>query len=87
MRIAAEHQLVQSGPYRRLRHPIYTAVLGMYVGITLVSGQFHAVLALLAVAAVYWRKLRLEEAALENAFGQAYVAYRRETWALVPPLF
>jgi hypothetical protein len=32
------HQLVRSGPYRFIRHPIYTAMLGMYLGTALVSG-------------------------------------------------
>ncbi|MGH9702188.1 MAG: methyltransferase family protein, partial [Candidatus Acidiferrales bacterium] len=37
VRIAKEHQLVRSGPYRFIRHPIYTGVLGMYCGTALVS--------------------------------------------------
>jgi len=87
VRIATEHRLVRSGPYCRLRHPIYTAVLGMYAGTMLVSGQLHAALALVVVTAAYCRKLRLEEAVLTKTFGDEYAAYRRETWALVPPLF
>jgi protein-S-isoprenylcysteine O-methyltransferase Ste14 len=32
----------------------------------------------------YWRKIRLEDAALKEAFGAEYEAYQRESWALVP---
>ena len=39
-----DHQLVQSGPYRIVRHPIYTAMIGMFVGTALVSGDLHAFL-------------------------------------------
>jgi protein-S-isoprenylcysteine O-methyltransferase Ste14 len=35
----------------------------------------------------YWRKIRLEEANMNVAFGADYEAYRRESWALVPGLF
>ncbi|MBZ5538222.1 MAG: isoprenylcysteine carboxylmethyltransferase family protein [Acidobacteriia bacterium] len=87
VRIAAEHQLVRSGPYRFIRHPIYTAVLGMYCGTALVSGEIHAPVALVMVTLTYWRKIRLEERALGDTFGAEYDAYRRDTWALVPPLY
>ena len=87
VRIAAGHQLIQSGPYRVIRHPIYTALLGMYSGTALVSGEIHAVLAVLLIALAYWRKLRLEEIALASAFGPSFAEYRRHTWALIPYLF
>jgi protein-S-isoprenylcysteine O-methyltransferase Ste14 len=86
VRIAAEHELVRSGPYKHIRHPIYTAILGMYVGTMLVSGEIHALIALAVVTLAYWRKIRMEERALNGVFGEAYEAYRRESWALVPPL-
>ncbi|HYX70777.1 MAG TPA: isoprenylcysteine carboxylmethyltransferase family protein [Terriglobales bacterium] len=87
VRIAAGHQLVRSGPYRFLRHPIYTAVLGMYCGTALVSGEIHALLALALVTLAYWRKIRLEERALAEAFGAEHEAYRRHTWALIPGVY
>ncbi len=87
VRIAAEHQLVRSGPYRFVRHPIYTAVLGMYCGTCLVSGEIHAPIALVVVTLAYLRKIRLEEQALGKTFGADFDAYRRDSWALVPPLF
>ena len=85
--VKLDHRLVQSGPYQVVRHPIYSAILGMFVGTALVSGQFHAMLGVVIVALAYWRKIRLEEANLSNAFGPTYDAYRRDTWALFPGLF
>jgi protein-S-isoprenylcysteine O-methyltransferase Ste14 len=87
VRIATGHQLVRSGPYKTIRHPIYTGVLAMYAGVMLVSGQIHALLAFLIIAAAYWRKLRLEEKVLRANFGPDWDSWRRATWALVPPLF
>ncbi|MGH9732234.1 MAG: methyltransferase family protein [Candidatus Acidiferrales bacterium] len=87
VRIAAEHKLVRSGPYRLVRHPIYTAVLGMYCGTALVSGEIHAPIALAIVILAYWRKIHLEERALREAFGAAHEAYRRESWAWIPGVY
>ena len=87
VRIAEDHELVRSGPYRLVRHPIYTAMLGMSLGTTIVSGQYHSLLGLLIVAIAYWRKIRIEEAALGEAFAAEYDEYRRKSWALVPLIF
>jgi len=87
VRIATGHQLVRSGPYRFVRHPIYTAVLGMYCGTGLVSGEIHAIVAPVIVTLAYWRKIRLEEDALGETFGGEFDAYRRDTWALVPLVY
>lgn len=81
-----DHQLIRSGPYRVIRHPIYTALLGMYLGAAIVVGQFHALLALAIAIIAYWRKIRLEERNLRDIFGPTYDEYCRESWALLPPL-
>jgi len=87
VRIAEDHKLIRSGPYRFVRHPIYTALLGMALGTTIVSGQYHSLLGLLIIAIAYWRKIRIEEAALREAFAAEYDEYRRKSWALVPLIF
>jgi protein-S-isoprenylcysteine O-methyltransferase Ste14 len=82
-----EHQLVRTGPYRFVRHPIYTAILGMSVGTALVSGDLHAFIGVALVGAAYARKIRLEERNLDEVFGSAYDEYRRSTWAILPPIY
>lgn len=85
--ITEEHQLVRSGPYRLIRHPIYTAMFGMFIGTALVSGEIHALLAVALLIFAYWRKIPLEEQTLREHFGDAFESYRRKTWALLPGLF
>jgi protein-S-isoprenylcysteine O-methyltransferase Ste14 len=85
--IKVDHELVQSGPYRWIRHPIYTALLAMYAGTALVSGEWHALLGFALAAFAYWRKIRMEEANLAVAFGAAWGDYRRSTGSLLPGLF
>lgn len=82
--VAVDHQLVRSGPYRVLRHPIYTAVLGMFYGTAIASGTLHALGGAAIMTMAYARKIRLEERNLRNEFGPAYEEYRRATWALIP---
>ncbi len=85
--IKVEHQLIRSGPYRRLRHPIYTGILAMYLGVAVVTGEWLAAIGLTLAVLSYWRKIRLEEANLKVAFGDSYGDYRRDSWALIPGIF
>jgi protein-S-isoprenylcysteine O-methyltransferase Ste14 len=79
-----DHQLVRTGPYRLVRHPIYTAMFGMHVGIALASGEWHALAGVMLLTVAYWRKIRLEERNLQEVFGTQYDVFRRESWRLIP---
>ncbi|HZS07664.1 MAG TPA: isoprenylcysteine carboxylmethyltransferase family protein [Blastocatellia bacterium] len=81
-----DHQLIRTGPYRFVRHPIYSAMLGMFLGTAVVSGELHGLLALVIIAVAYWRKIRIEEQHLRNVFGAEYDDYRKRSWALIPGL-
>lgn len=83
----AEQTLVRAGPYRTVRHPIYAALLGMYAGTTLVSGEVHALLGCAFLVLAYWRKIRLEEQLLADVYGPEYDAYRRDSWRLLPGVY
>ena len=85
--IKSEHQLVRSGPYRFLRHPIYTAMFGMYIGTAIVSAQYNTLVAIALMAIAYGRKIPMEEKALGEAFGPEYDSYRGHSWALIPGLY
>lgn len=82
--ILGNHQLIRSGPYRLVRHPIYTAILGMFVGTAMISGGLYAPLGVVFATVAYWRKIRIEEHYLHQAFGEEYAEYSRITPALIP---
>jgi len=84
---AADQRFVQSGPYRQLRHPIYSGLLGMYLATALISGEVHALAGLVLIAFAYWRKIGLEERHLRKEFGAAYEDYQKTTAALIPGIF
>lgn len=79
-----DHKLIRSGPYQLLRHPIYSGMLGMFLGTAVVSGELHGLLAMLLITVAYWRKIRLEEQSLRAYFGAEYDDYRKKSWALIP---
>ena len=86
VQIMTDHELVTTGPYRLVRHPIYTAILGMAAGTAIVSGQLHGLIGVATMAYAYRRKIRLEEERLADTFGAAWEDYRKRSWALIPGL-
>ncbi len=79
------HQLVTAGPYRWVRHPLYSVGSTAFAALSLIAANgFMGLFVLLAVAAVILVVIPREEAHLERAFGDDYRAYRRRTGALVP---
>ena len=82
--VKERHELIQTGPYSIVRHPIYSGFLLAILGTALVQGQLRSLLAL-PIAALGWGfKLRLEESFMAQQFGNAYLDYKRRVKALVP---
>jgi protein-S-isoprenylcysteine O-methyltransferase Ste14 len=81
-----EHKFVDRGPYRVVRHPIYSGVLLMALGTALSSGRFVAVLGLILLFAGCWMKSRQEELLLMKYFPEEYAGYKRRVKAFVPLL-
>ena len=78
------HELIQSGPYARVRHPIYSGIFLAMLGTALFVGEWRALLGTAIFFVGHWLKARREEALLENQFGPAYEEYRRRTGSLLP---
>jgi len=79
-----DHELICSGPYALVRHPIYTGLLLAIAGTALVEGQWRALLALLLMGISFWRKLRVEERLMRLTFADEYRKYCARTAALIP---
>ncbi|MGW2716502.1 methyltransferase family protein [Streptomyces sp. NPDC001492] len=82
--VQAHHELRTDGPYRLVRHPIYTGLLGLVTGSMLACG-FGVWIALTAVS-IPWllRRVRIEDDLMAGQFGASYDAYRARVPALVP---
>lgn len=84
--VKAGHELIRSGPYAYVRHPIYTGLLLALIGSVLAVGEWRALLGLAFIAAGIVRKLTIEERFMTEQFGEAYTYYRAEVPMLVPLL-
>ncbi len=78
------HELVEQGPYRWVRHPIYTSILLMVLGSVLAAGHIASFIGLLFMVSGLWIKLRQEEALMLRHFPAQYAAYRSRVKALIP---
>ncbi len=75
------HELIRTGPYRFVRHPIYTGLLVMCLGTAVGTGKLRCWLGILVVAVGFWIKLNQEERLLLRHFPEAYPAYRKQVKA------
>jgi protein-S-isoprenylcysteine O-methyltransferase Ste14 len=82
--IKIDHELIRSGPYRIVRHPIYTGILLGMLGVAIGLGEIRGLVALVLFVVAFEIKLHREEAWLTQQFGAAYRAYRHDVKGLVP---
>jgi len=86
--IEPDHELIERGPFRMVRHPSYTGVLLAFVGLALTLGNWAALLAILVpIGAAFIHRMNVEESALSGALGPQYTDYMRRTNRLVPFLY
>jgi protein-S-isoprenylcysteine O-methyltransferase Ste14 len=81
------HQLVRSGPYARIRHPIYSGLLLALLGTALTAETYGALAVLAIVSAGISFKAKREEKLLAGEFGAEFEEHRRHTGFLFPRLF
>lgn len=86
--VEKDHDVVERGPFRLVRHPSYTGVLLAFFGWALTLGNWGAMLVvLIPIFAVFMHRMKVEEQALQGALGDKYVAYMRRTKRLVPGIY
>jgi protein-S-isoprenylcysteine O-methyltransferase Ste14 len=79
-----DHELIRTGAYRFVRHPIYTGILTMCLGSAIEDGQLRGALAFVLMLAAFLIKSRREERLLVQHFPADYPAYKRDVKALIP---
>lgn len=86
--IEKDHELVERGPFRVVRHPSYTGVLLAFVGLALSLRNWAALLViLLPIGAAFIHRMNVEEDALSRALGPRYADYMKRTKRLVPLVY
>jgi protein-S-isoprenylcysteine O-methyltransferase Ste14 len=85
--VKEDHTLVRSGPYRIVRHPIYSGILLGMLGSALQRGEVRSFVCVAICGFSFWLKTRAEEQFMVQTFGEEYLQYRHKVKALAPFLF
>jgi protein-S-isoprenylcysteine O-methyltransferase Ste14 len=82
--VKEDHQLMRTGPYAIVRHPIYAGLLLGLLGTAIEIGEVRGLIGV-ALATIAWRtKWSIEERFMTEQFGAEYTSYKRDVKALVP---
>jgi protein-S-isoprenylcysteine O-methyltransferase len=86
--VEKDHELVERGPFRWVRHPSYTGVLVAFLGWAMTLRNWVAMaVVLVPIIVAFIRRMNVEEAALRGALGERYAEYMRRTKRLIPGLY
>lgn len=86
MTVKAGHELIRSGPYRFVRHPIYSGILAGLVGTSIGEGTLPSLIGVVIALYGLRMKWKTEERFMVEQFGAQYVQYQREVKAVIPGL-
>ena len=82
--IRQEHRLIRTGPYRFIRHPIYTGMLLALLGAVFAVGEYRAILGFSIILLGFFKKARKEELFLQTQFGGDFDEHKRQTGFFFP---
>jgi protein-S-isoprenylcysteine O-methyltransferase Ste14 len=82
--IKEDHQLIRTGPYARLRHPIYSGIVLAAIGSAVVIDEWRCILGVCLVLTGYCIKARKEETILTQQFGEAFREHQKHAGFLIP---
>jgi protein-S-isoprenylcysteine O-methyltransferase len=88
LRVTEEQHIVETGPYRLVRHPGYTGSMLLWLGAGLATMNWLiTTIIAIVTASAYIYRIQSEEIMLEQSFGDDYHTYQRRTWKLFPPIY
>jgi protein-S-isoprenylcysteine O-methyltransferase len=83
--IHSGHEIIDTGPYKHIRHPSYTGALLAFLGLALsLTNWVSLALVMVPIVLAFSRRISIEETALASALGSPYINYMRRTKRLAP---
>ena len=82
--VRRDHQLIMCRVYRFVRHPLYSGMAMVSLGVPVYTSSLYGLLILLALIPLILNRIRIEENMLTDEFGDAYRAYKQATKKLIP---
>ena len=86
LELREKHTLITSGPYRSVRHPMYTALFGLSIGVAVLLASWLIILLVVATIILLYARVHKEEVMMIQRFGEEYQMYMRRTGRLLPRL-
>jgi protein-S-isoprenylcysteine O-methyltransferase len=88
IQIQKDHELIQTGPYRYIRHPSYLGILILSMGLGIaLANWISLILCILLPTIGLMQRIRFEEKELEQHFGKQYQDYIKNTWRVIPLIY
>jgi protein-S-isoprenylcysteine O-methyltransferase Ste14 len=85
VRVVSGHRLIEKGPYRFVRHPLYASEILAWIGLGLALQSWVALLIIVMTSAIFYRnRIRIEERFLAAEIGDEYVQYMKRVKRIVP---
>jgi protein-S-isoprenylcysteine O-methyltransferase Ste14 len=81
------HELIERGPYRFVRHPIYTGLLAMFLATSIAFGHLGGLVAVILAFASFWIKWSEEEKLMRQHFPEQYRSYEQRVKRIIPFVF
>ena len=85
--VKVDHELIRSGPYGLVRHPIYSGMFAAVVGTAVVAATADAFVGSVLILIAFLIKIRREETFMTREFGEKYQQYKAQVCALVPHVY
>lgn len=86
--IAVDHHVIDTGPYRYIRHPSYTGALLGFIGLAITYANWLSlIIVVVPVLIAFMRRIKVEERALSQALGERYTQYMVRTKRLIPGVY
>ncbi|UCE09131.1 MAG: isoprenylcysteine carboxylmethyltransferase family protein [Candidatus Thorarchaeota archaeon] len=86
VKIQKDQSLVTTGPYKRIRHPMYLVIMLFIASLVFVTDNWLLVVILMLMAPGLYKRIKIEEQAMIGEFGDEYIAYMKRTGRLFPKL-
>jgi len=88
IQIKKDHELIQTGPYRYIRHPSYLGIFIMTLGLGIALANWISLILCIMLPTIgLMQRIKFEEKELEQHFGKQYQDYRKNTWRLIPYIY
>ena len=85
--VQKNHELVQNGPYKFVRHPRYLGILTFFMGISIVFRSLLSIFFVAAICIVFIWRVYAEESLMHQEFNKEWEIYCKKSWRIIPFLF